>query len=463
MTNADELTTRMWQAVAGSAGKPGVRFSGDGAVPSAFAATEFAAASIATAGCAVARLVEVSTSCPRDLIVDRELASAWFARSLRPVGWELEPIWDPLAGDYETADGWVRLHTNAPHHRLAAVRSLACAEEPTAVAEAVRHLTAEEVETVVVEAGGCAAALHSFEEWSTHEQGLAVPDEPLVDVELVSNTSGHETWQPDPGRPLSGVRVLDLTRVLAGPAATRFLAGFGADVLRIDPPTWDEATAPETTLGKRCARLDAKSPTGLAQLRTLISGSDVLIHGYRPGALEALGLGADEREAIRPGLIDVCLDAYGWHGPWRQRRGFDSLVQMSIGIADAGRIWAGSERPTPLPFQALDHATGYLMATAAVHGLTERLLHGRGLRARCSLARTGLMLLTQTRDDAVRPTIDVRRGPTSHEIEQTSWGPAKRVRPPLQVEGAPLRWDRPAVALGSNRACWTADTSATSR
>ena len=429
MTKADELTTTMWQAVAGSTAKPGVRFLGHGGVPSAFAATEFAAASIATAGCAVARLVEVSTGRSRDLIVDRGLASAWFAGSLRPLGWEHEPIWDPLARDYETADGWVRLHTNAPHHRSAAVRSLACAAEPNAVAEVVRRLTAEEVETAVVEAGGCAAALHSFEEWSSHEQGLAVAGEPLVDVEVASNSSGRKTWQPNPHRPLSGVRVLDLTRVLAGPTATRFLAGFGADVLRIDPPTWEEATAPETTLGKRCARLDAKSPTGLARLRMLIAETDVVIHGYRPGALEALGLGADEREAIRPGLIDVCLDAYGWHGPWRQRRGFDSLVQMSIGIADAGRRWAGSERPTPLPFQALDHATGYLMATAAVWGLTERLLHGRGLRARCSLARTGVMLVSQTPDDAVRQTIDVRRAPTSDEIEQTSWGPAKRAPP----------------------------------
>jgi crotonobetainyl-CoA:carnitine CoA-transferase CaiB-like acyl-CoA transferase len=276
-----------------------------------------------------------------------------------------------------------------------------------------------------------------------------------MDLEFIAgNGATDRSWSPDPSRPLAGIRVLDLTRVLAGPVATRFLAGYGAEVLRIDPPSWDEAVASETTLGKRCAILDAKSESGLSTLKTLLAGADVLVHGYRRGALEGLGLGADARAAIRPGLIDVSLDAYGWSGPWRDRRGFDSLVQMSIGIADAGREWARSEKPIPLPFQALDQATGYLMAAVAVRGLTRRLQDGHGMRARASLARTGLLLLDEAHDVAVGPALDLERVPTSNEIEETPWGRAKRVRPPLKIDGAPLRWDSPACALGSGPACW---------
>ena len=195
-------------------------------------------------------------------------------------------------------------------------------------------------------------------------------------------------------RPLQGIRVLDLTRILAGPVATRFLAGFGADVLRIDPIGWEEpGTVPEVVLGKRCARLNLKDPADRAVLEQLLGQADVMIHGYRPDALARLGLDADRRRALNPALVDVSLDAYGWTGPWHGRRGFDSLVQMSTGIADAGMRAAGSDRPVPLPCQAIDHATGYLMATAALRGLTERYASGVGSSARASLARTARVLV----------------------------------------------------------------------
>ena len=191
----------------------------------------------------------------------------------------------------------------------------------------------------------------------------------------------------DRARPLAGVRVLDLTRILAGLIATRFLAGFGAEVLRIDPPNWDEPTiAPEVTLGKRCARLDLSGAGGRERWLALLSQADVVIHGYRPDALERLGLGVETRRRARPGLIDVSLDAYGWTGPWAGRRGFDSLVQMSSGIAEEGMRRASAEIPTPLPAQALGHATGYLMAAAAVRGLSASRASGEGSLVRVSLA-----------------------------------------------------------------------------
>ena len=315
------------------------------------------------------------------MIVERRLSSLWFGWSLRPEGWERPSIWDPIAGDYPAADGWIRLHTNAPHHRAAALTVLGVPGEKTQVARAVAGWEAEALEAAVVRSNGCAAAMRTMAAWATHAQGESVSREPLV-IARATDDASDARWCPAPDRPLRGIRVLDLTRVLAGPVATRFLAGFGADVLRIDPPSWDEpAVIPDVTLGKRCARLDLRNAGERAIFVELLRRADVLVHGYRADALEKLGLDAAARRAIRPGLIDVSLDAYGWSGPWRNRRGFDSLVQMSAGIAEAGMRMLGKDRPSPLPVQALDHATGYLMAAAAIRGVTQRVCQRSRIRS----------------------------------------------------------------------------------
>lgn len=256
-------------------------------------------------------------------------------------------------------------------------------------------------------------------------------------------------------RPLAGLRVLDLTRILAGPVATRFLAGFGADVLRIDPPDWDEpAIAPDVTLGKRCAQLNLRRQPDREVFEQLLSEADVLVHGYRRDALEALGLGPVARQAIRPGLIDVSLNAYGHSGPWANRRGFDSLVQLSSGIAAAGMVWRSSDRPVSLPVQALDHATGYLMAAAVIRGVRARLSGSSVRTARHSLARTAELLLG-VRGEATTASFPLAtRADYASNLEATPWGPARRLKPPLQLSTCAMQWDRPAQKLGSARALW---------
>lgn len=445
----------MWQAVNGEPeDAPRVEFTGHEVVRSAFAVTDFAAAAVATAAFALARLIDAAAVAPLPGVsVDRSLASAWFGLSLRPEGWQLPPLWDSIAGDYEAKDGWIRLHTNAARHRAAALRVLGTAEDRESVGRAVHRWGAVALQEEIVNAGGCAAAMQSLESWRHHQQGRAVAAEPLVEV-TPTNAGPDQTWRPHVDRPLDGLRVLDLTRVLAGPVATRFLAGYGADVLRIDPPHWDESLAAEVTLGKRCARLDAKSTAGVERLRDLVSEADVVVHGYRPGVVAALGLSDDERDVIRPGLIDVSLDAYGWRGPWAARRGFDSLVQMSCGIADHGRIWANSKKPRSLPLQALDQATGYLMAAAVLKGVAGRLTTGRGCRARCSLARTAQLLIDDASISIDGDEADLQNAPTAAEIEATSWGPARRVVVPAKVGGAPMWWNRPASRLGSSAPQW---------
>jgi crotonobetainyl-CoA:carnitine CoA-transferase CaiB-like acyl-CoA transferase len=247
------------------------------------------------------------------------------------------------------------------------------------------------------------------------------------------------------------VRVLDLTRVLAGPVATRFLAGFGADVLRIDPPDWDEpALAPEVTLGKRCARLDLRQTADRATFEALLAQAHVLVHGLRPGALDALGFGTDH--PARAGLVDVSLDAYGFTGPWRGRRGFDSLVQMSAGIAEAGMHRTHSDVPKPLPVQALDQAAGYLLAAAVVQGLSRQRATGRASRARISLARVAALLVDGPASADPETAIAETPDDLPQAIEPTAWGPARRLRPPLEVAGYPMRWPLPAGPLGASDA-----------
>ena len=246
-----------------------------------------------------------------------------------------------------------------------------------------------------------------------------------------------------------------MTRVLAGPVATRFLAGLGAEVLRIDPPDWDEpGVVPEVALGKRCARLDLRDRHGRVTWQALLRTADVLVHGYRPGALDRLGLDESRRAAIRPGLVDVSLDAYGWTGPWRGRRGFDSLVQMSSGIAAEGMRWSGSDRPSPLPVQALDHGAGYLMAAAAIRGLVERRRSGAGSIWRTSLAAVASFLarLPRRNDPVFEP---VEADDLSGTVEQTGWGPAKRLRFPTTAGPMSIRWELPARLLGWADATWT--------
>jgi crotonobetainyl-CoA:carnitine CoA-transferase CaiB-like acyl-CoA transferase len=455
-----ELLERFWAAVSDQPHPP-VSFVGEGTLESRYAVSEFAAAAIATAGLAAG-----------ETVVNRALADAWFGQALRPVGWTLPSPWDSIAGDYRTADGWIRLHTNAPHHRLAALlvlglpdssvpmhrvkvvgRQASPAEAPDPqqerldVAAAVAEWKGLDLETEIVDAGGAAAVLRAPAEWAAHPQGAAVAAEPLIawtmGSERVERVEPVETKLRD--EPLDGIRILDLTRVIAGPVATRFLAGLGANVLRIDPPDWDEpAIVPEMTLGKRSARLDLLDADGLRTLRELIAQADVIVHGYRADALERLGLGDEQVRALNPGIVDVAINAYGWSGPWRNRRGFDSLVQMSSGLAfDAV--------PSPLPAQALDHATGYLAAAAVLEGLRRRRQLGLGSSARLSLARTALELPLAGR---VPQSAYRDRGADAPPLRTASiatpWGSAALLQSPLTIDRDPLNWTRMPRPLGAD-------------
>ena len=451
------MAARMWAALDGDPARlRRLRVSGAGALPGCFAVSDFAAAAIASAALAADELRDRATARPRATVrVDRRLAAAWFFTTLQPLGWQPPPLRDALTGDWRCRDGWLRVHANAPHHRAAACRVLGLPAEADSamVAAAVAAWDGTKLEQEIVAAGGCAAEMRSIDAWREHPQGIALRTQALVDSERTP--APPPTWQPGTQRLLEGLRVLDITRVLAGPVATRTLAGFGATVLRIDAPWWDEpGVIPDVTRGKLCARLDLKTPSGLKRLVELLSEADVLVHGLRPGAMAGLGLGAEARARIRPGLIDVSLDAYGWRGPWAKRRGFDSLVQMSCGIADAGMRAAGAQRPRPLPVQALDHATGYIIAAAVLRGLSVRLESGVATRARLSLAGSAQLLLEHASCAAQPAHAPLTESDWLARPETTPWGMARRLRAPWRITGTLTRWDIPAAALGSSLPRW---------
>ncbi len=352
------------------------------------------------------------------------------------------------------------MHTNAPHHREAAQKILGANADKASAAQVISTWEANDLEEAIVDAGGCAAEMRSITQWRRHEQGVAVMREPLINWCEVGNADETISAKGGPPsvtneKPLAGLRVLDLTRVLAGPVATRFLARFGANVLRIDPLDWDEGVViPEVTVGKRCAGLNLKSEEGRNSLRQSLRDADILVHGYRPGALAGLGFDSDTLRKINPRLIDVSLCAYGWTGPWRDRRGFDSLVQMSCGIAHEGMIRAGASNPTPLPAQALDQATGYLMAAAALRALRIRRGGGPILAARLSLARTAMLLIESLSNEKTPLLAPETTEDLESAIENTFWGPARRVRFPVQIGGFAGAFPHPAGPLRTSPARW---------
>jgi len=359
-------------------------------------------------------------------------------------------VWDEIAGIYAAADRFIRLHTNAPHHRRAAVEVLGCADDRASVTHAVSTWNAFELHEAIVEAGGVAAALRTRAEWSDHDQGRALASEPLVHHDPATAQVPVRSRPQRPSRPLDGVRVLDLTRVLAGPVSTRWLAGLGADVLRIDPPWWSEpSVVPDVNLGKRCSRLDLTEPDDRRRFEDLIVGADILVHGYRLGALAGLGYDPEAIRQLNPTLVDVSLNAWGHTGPWSERRGFDSIVQVAAGIAAQGMAAYDATEPRPLPVQALDHATGYTMAACALQGWCDRLERGHGSQWRTSLAAHA-EVLWQVQDshlDADFGPLDASDlAPTD---EATTWGPVQRALPPMTVAGVDVAWDRGATDHGS--------------
>ena len=459
-----DLCTWVWRSLGGAAEVAGVLAAGGprAVLPAYFDVTGLATASVAAATLGAAEFLAArEVSRPRPVSVDSRAACAAFACEglFTPVGWTLPEPWDPVAGNYRAEDGWIRLHTNYPYHRAAVECVLGARVDRAAVAAAVLRWKAGDLEAAVVSAGGCAAVMRSRETWLASAPGAAAATATPVSVTERRLPAGlapaeGDSPLPDAARPFSGVRVLDLTRVIAGPVCTRFLAAYGATVLRLDPPGFAEVPAllPEMTAGKRTASVDLTVDAGRAVFENLVASADVLVSGLRADALAGLGYDDQALTALNPSLIVASLNAYGWDGPWRDRRGFDSLVQMSCGITAAGALAAGRDEPVPLPVQALDHATGYLLAAAVGRALTRRLTRSLASRIRASLIGTANLLWPLPRPADLPPLPSP--GDVTLVDAQTAWGPARRVPLPGAIAGVTPESRPEAGPLGRDRPAW---------
>jgi crotonobetainyl-CoA:carnitine CoA-transferase CaiB-like acyl-CoA transferase len=359
---------------------------------------------------------------------------------------------------YQTHDDrWVYLHRGFPHHRSRIASVLDGADDATSLAEAVRRWQAADLEEAIVRAGACAGMARSRAEWLAHAQGAAVERLPLFEVIRVGD--GPAEPPPEGPRPLSGIRVLDLTRVLAGPTCARTLAEHGAEVLRVgtDLLPNNELQNIDTGHGKRSTVLDLTSAAGAATLRSLLRGADVFSQGYRPGSLARRGFGVEDVVALRPGIVCVELSAFGDDGPWRERRGFDTLVQVVSGMA---LEYAQAGRPRLLPVSALDYCTGYLAAFGAMVALSRRAREGGSYLVRLSLAQTarwlqGLGHVPSHLSEAVPADLPPERIAQLSIRAETPYGGVRFLAPVAQLSETPARWERPAVPLDHDPPSWT--------
>jgi crotonobetainyl-CoA:carnitine CoA-transferase CaiB-like acyl-CoA transferase len=452
----------LWSAVAGDpAALDRVRLTGaDPALPSSFRVGTAAQVAIAASGLAATELWRQRSGGMQTVAVDMRHAAIEFRseRYMRIDGKPPGPAWDKIAGIYDTGDGRkVRLHTNFPHHRDGILKLLGCDYAREAVQAVLMKWQAETFETAAAGAGMVATMMRSPAEWSAHPQGQAVARRPLLEIARIGDAPARALPRTAE-RPLSDIRVLDLTRVIAGPVCGRALAAHGADVMRVTAPHLPGLPELDidTGRGKLSAAIDLRATDDRDWLRGLAREAHVFVQGYRPGGLAAKGFSPEALAEMRPGIVVVSLSAYGHDGPWANRRGFDSLVQNASGINVAEAEAAGVPAPKELPAQALDHATGYLMAFGAIMALARKAQEGGSWHVRVSLAQTGHWLSQLGRLQSGFDCLDPKRADVGDLLDraETPFGRLTFVKHAAILSETPAFWARPPVKLGTHAPVW---------
>src|SRR4051794_2998913 len=438
----------------------------DPILPTSFRIGETAAAALAATGLAVSDLWELRTGRPQEVTVDARQATASL-RSSHYLKMDDAPVSterNTIMGTYPARDGrFSYLHCNFPNHRAAALSVLGVPEDRAAVREAVATWDALELEEAIIAAKGAGGMVRTMDEWAAHPQSAAVASLPLMEIVKIGDSPPEPL--PEGDRPLSGIRVLDLTRVLAGPTCARTLAEQGADVLKITGPHLPviEYQELDTGHGKLSAHLDLRQPQELETLRGLIRETDMFSQGYRPGSLGQRGLSPEALAELRPGIIYVSLSAFSHLGPWAGRRGFDTLIQTVTGMTSRqGELFPGKQPgPQFYPVSAIDYLTGYLMAFGAMVALARRAQEGGSWLVRLSLAQTGRWLVDRGQV-STSELADVPKEFSPEELagwtmsSDTPVGRLHHLRPVVQLSETPARWERPSVPLGYHEPAWPA-------
>ena len=466
MQSPREILSEVWTSAGGEAAAlDAVTLSGEEPqLPSSFRVAAAAQVSIAASALAAAEIWKMRSGEAQQVAVDMRHAviECRSERYLRVDGKPPPPAWDAIAGVYKVRDGFVRLHTNFPHHRDAVCKVLNCEAERDAVQAALMAWEGEAFETAAYADGGVVAFMRTHDQWQATPHAKALAALPLISITKIGEAA-PKPWPPG-DRPLTGVRVLDLSRVIAGPVAGRTLAAHGADVLLISGPGLPAIPwlTIDTGRGKLTAFLELRTEQGRAALRELLAEADIFSQGYRPHALAGLGFSPGQAARINPGIIYVTLSAYGAYGagagPWAGRRGFDSLVQTATGFNHAEGQAAGIEGPKELPAQMLDHATGYFMATGAMMAKARQAREGGSWHVQVSLAQTGRWLWDLGRVDGGLDTRDLTGEAAMPYMEEvgSGFGALRSVRHSAAFSRTPAFWARPAMPLGSHPPQWPA-------
>ncbi len=410
------------------------------------------AAALAATGLAAAELWSLRTGRRQRVAVDLRAAAAALRSGyyLRIDGKPPPAPWDPMSGFYPVRDGrWMSIHCNFLNHRAAAMKVLGTAEDRAKAEEASKCWDGSELEDAIHAAGGCAGLARHAAEWQAHPHAAAVAAQPLLEIIKIGDAPPQPLPKGD--RPLSGIRVLDLTRVLAGPTCAKTLAEHGAEVLKITAAHLPDSGAIEldTGLGKLAAHLDLRSAQGAETLQRLLGGADVFSQSYRPGTLAARGFSPEEAAKLRPGIVCASLNAWGQTGPWRARRGFDSIVQTVSGMAYAS---GDGTKPRLMPCSAIDYVSGYLMAYGTMVALARRAREGGSWQVRVALARTGKWIVDRGTVDATSA-----QPPEADGLVMQTPSPAgliTHLKPVVQLSETAARWARPPVPLGHHRPEW---------
>jgi crotonobetainyl-CoA:carnitine CoA-transferase CaiB-like acyl-CoA transferase len=373
------------------------------------------------------------------------------ARYLRVNGKPPPSPWDPFSGFYPVCDGWISIHCNFPNHRQAALRVLGVGEDRAQAERASGKWHGEALEDAIHAAGGCAGFVRSHDEWQRHGQAAALASQPLVQIERIGNGPARSR---DHQRPLGGIRVLDLTRVLAGPTCGKSLAEHGAEVMKITAAHLPDSGMADldTGIGKLSARIDLRTEPDV--LKRLLKDADVFIQSYRPGALAARGFSPEALAQLRPGIVCASLSAWGPTGPWKHRRGFDSIVQAVSGMAKAH----GGDKPRLLPVSAIDYVSGYLMAFGVAVALSRRAREGGSWLVRVALARVGRWIVERGTAQGFQglpdELPDAELAPWMAEMDAPD-GRLRYLKPALGLSETPPYFARPPVPLGYHPASWT--------
>ena len=439
-----------------------VRITGDDPVlPTRYRIGTAGAAVLAATGLAASELWRLKTKRRQDVSVDVPAAAVSLrsGKYMEINGHPCDREFAPLMKFYPAKNArWIFLHTNFPNLRDQALRILGVADDYNAVKEAISGWDGEALETALHEGGAVGSYVRTHGEWNRHPHAAAVALMPAVEIIKIGDAKPRKLPKGD--RPMSNIRVLDLTRVIAGPTASRTMAEHGADVLKITRLGLADSGQMDldTGIGKLSARLDLRQKDEHAKLRELVSTCDIFTQSYRPGTLAGRGFGPEELAEQHPGLIYVTLSAWGNHGPWRNRRGYDTVVQAATGMADASRDDTG---PKHLPVSAIDYVGGNLMAYGAMVALARRATEGGSWLVRASLATAGRWIV----DRGVLPRAAYENAPADLSAADIARlctevdSPVGRIRylaPIVGMSETPTFWARPPVPLGHSPAAWPA-------